>query len=186
MLGAIVSGGATVAGGQIGGNKGAVPGTTPETASLGESTGASSAALGTASGAAGDAAAGDAGLGLGSLADTGAAAGSGEEAAALLSDPRTKTNVRPGAGKVTSMIRALDPKTFDYKDPGQPGAGPGCRVGVMAPALASTALGARAVRQDGPDEPMRLDTGNAVGLALAALPTLEARIRALEGRAHGR
>jgi hypothetical protein len=182
MLGHILPGAQTLGLlGQGGGASGA-PFGSEQAPAAGEATGSSSAALGSASGAAGDAAATDAGLGLGSLAG----AGVDEEAAALVSDPRAKKNVRPGRGKVTAMIRALDPKTFDYKDPGSPGEAPGRRVGVMAPALASTALGARAVRQDRPDEPMRLDTGNAIGLALAALPTLEARIRALEGRAHGR
>lgn len=184
MLGALISGGATVAGGQLGGGGAAsVPGgASSAVAGPGEgATAAGSSALtGSGSDFAGGAATED--LGLGGLTS----AGVDEEAAALVSDPREKKNVRPAAGKVTAMIRALDPKEFEYRHPGASGEEPGPRVGVMAPALAKTALGASAVRQDEPNEPMRLDTGNAIGLALAALPTLEARIRALEGRPHAR
>lgn len=155
-------------------------GTSTEAAAA-PSEGSSDAASGQAAGAAGESASANAGLGLGTL--SGAATDAEAEnlvADDVVSDPRAKKNIRPAAGKVTAMIRALGAKGFEYRDAGNGG---GQRVGIMTPALKATALGATAVI---PGHPEKMDTGNAVGLALAALPTLEARIRALEGNKHAR
>ena len=93
----------------------------------------------------------------------------------MVSDEDEKTDIH-GADAAAAFGR-VPGKTFEYKHPGEGGAAPGERVGVMAqdverqPALRSMVI-------DG--KPMKLDIGNALGLALAALGDHEREIEDLK------
>jgi hypothetical protein len=91
-----------------------------------------------------------------------------------LSDEDEKKDIRGAAADTRAAIAALRPYTFEYDDPSN---GPGERVGVMAQDMAKTRAG-RGVVMDG--KPMRLDIGNAIGLALAGLSDMERRLKAIE------
>jgi hypothetical protein len=79
----------------------------------------------------------------------------------VLSDERTKTNVRPA--DLVNLADHAPGYTFEYKSAAD---GPGHRVGVMAQDVARSPLGASMVRL-GDNGEMSLDGANAVGAALA-------------------
>lgn len=85
------------------------------------------------------------------------------------SDERKKTGTK-GITKpeLEEFFAALKPKTFNYKDPSEPGALPGLRVGFIAQDVKDTELGKDLVSKD--DEGMlRYDPENLQGILLAAL-----------------
>ena len=96
----------------------------------------------------------------------------GGEALAMMSDEDEKTDIAGAFGKVPG-------KTFEYKHPGADGEPAGKRIGVMAqdvdrqPELRSMVIEGK---------PMKLDVGNALGLALAAISAHEKEIEALKGK----
>lgn len=103
--------------------------------------------------------------------------GGAGQAAALVSDEREKTDV--SGADAAAAFGKVHGNTFEYEHPGTEGEPAGARVGVMAQDLRKTPIG-RMVVVDG--KPMKLDIGNALGLALAALGDHEREIEELRGR----
>lgn len=99
---------------------------------------------------------------------------------AALSDKNEKKDIKGIKQKLDATFEALNPATFEYKNPDEPGAAEGPRVGVMAQDLQKTPLG-KSVVIDG--KPLKLDIGNALGLALDGMSMLTDRIKKLEARA---
>jgi hypothetical protein len=130
------------------------------------------AAAGQASGAAGYGASSSAGLGLGSLADEGVSA----EAESLVSDRRAKRRIKSGNRPLDTLADALHPVEFQYKDQAN---GSGERIGVIAQDADKGGPLGRGMVEHGPDG-LRLDSGNAVGAALAGFAELHKRVEALE------
>jgi hypothetical protein len=110
-------------------------------------------------------------------AEIGAAASTG---AALLSDRRAKTDVRPGDLDVDAFLRDLKAYNFKYKDPTAPGAAPGQRTGIMVQDLERNRLGRSLVRETPAGK--AIDVNQATGAALAALASLNARVSKVEAR----
>lgn len=103
--------------------------------------------------------------------------GAGSALTSILSDKNEKTDIsRATPQELRKMLRALSPSTFEYDDEAN---GEGERVGVMAQDMKKSKLGRTAVI-DG--KPMKLDVGNALGLALAALKMTDDRVSKLEAR----
>lgn len=99
---------------------------------------------------------------------SGAASG-GASLAKVASDEREKTNVQPAnSSAFDKLADALKGFSFDYKHPGEvPGEAPGPRVGVMAQDAQKGGPMGMAMVSKGSDGVLRLDTGNALGAALA-------------------
>jgi hypothetical protein len=97
----------------------------------------------------------------------GLAGGAGSAIAA--SDRREKTDVKPASGEAFDKLAdALKGFGFEYKHPGTvPGEAPGPRVGVMAQDALKGGPAGKAMVDQGNDGVLRLDTGNALGAALA-------------------
>lgn len=95
-----------------------------------------------------------------------------------------------GGGGVGSMMggmaeggeieEAVEPKSYDYKDPNQPGAAEGRQFGITAQDLEKSEAGASVV-EDTPQGKM-IDSPHAIGLLLASVGRLNERIKALEGK----
>jgi hypothetical protein len=103
----------------------------------------------------------------GALWDTGIkAAGT---AAMMMSDGDKKREKKSvSEDDLQEFFAAVKPKTFKYKDPSEPGALPGLRVGFIAQDVKDTDLGKDLVSED--DEgTLRYDTENLQGILLAAL-----------------
>lgn len=98
---------------------------------------------------------------------------------ASLSDKNAKKNIKPVKAELDATFEALSPKTFEYKNPAAPGAGPGERVGIIAQDMAKTPLG-KDVVIDG--SPMKLDMGNALGLALAGIASMRKELDTLKSK----
>jgi hypothetical protein len=115
----------------------------------------------------------------GSAALGGLALGGG--GGALKSDERAKTNVdRAGVDKdMQEFLSALDPASYDYKQPEKDGAGR--HWSVMAQSAAKTAAGRSFVEET--PEGLALDTRKATGVALTALAHLHRRQDKLESLA---
>ncbi len=109
------------------------------------------------------------------LVNTGLGLSSGT---AYTSDRREKTDVKPAP--MQDFLDKLASFSFEYKHPGTQGEPAGPRVGVMAQDMAKTPVGRTAVI---PGSPMKLDMGNATGLALAAVAHLNKEIKKLKGQA---
>jgi hypothetical protein len=99
--------------------------------------------------------------------------------AGLLSDERTKRNVRPGNLAASQTVGELNPYTFEYE--AGLGDGPGQRVGIMAQDLERVAP--QAV-MDTPQGKM-VNAAQGTGIALAASADQEQRIRGLESALAG-
>lgn len=104
----------------------------------------------------------------------------GAQALGSLSDKRAKKNVKPVKAELDATFEALNPKTFEYKDPDQAGAGHGERVGILAQDMQKSPLGKETVI-DG--KPLKLDIGNALGLALAGLASMRKELDTLKKKA---
>jgi hypothetical protein len=100
--------------------------------------------------------------------------------AGVLSDERQKTAVAPGDAEIADMLDKLHARKFQYKDPGAAGAAPGKRAGVMAQDLEKSMAGKALVLET--PEGKAIDSPQAVGAMLAALASLHARTKRLEGR----
>lgn len=83
--------------------------------------------------------------------------------------------------RVRDVLRSVAPTEFNYRDPDQPGARDGRRLGVMAQDLERTELG-RQMTQRGPDGNLRIDPAAATGALLAAASDLQQRMDRLESR----
>lgn len=104
----------------------------------------------------------------------------GAQALGSLSDKNEKKDIKPASkDELDNTFKALTPETYEYKDPNMQGAAPGLRVGFMAQDLAKTKLGKDAVI-DG--KPMRVDIGNALGLALAGLASMRKELDTLKSK----
>lgn len=101
-------------------------------------------------------------------------------AAAMLSDERAKTDVKDGTGDAQAMLDSISAKTYEYKDPAQPGAGEGQHTSPMAQDLEKTPMGASMV-QDTPDGKV-VDYGKGFGALMAGMAALNKRFDALEGK----
>jgi hypothetical protein len=70
------------------------------------------------------------------------------------------------------MLDALKPVKFKYKDPKAEGAAPGQRYGVIAQDLEKTPMG-KSIVVTMPDGHKGIDTGQAVGVLLAAMARMK-------------
>lgn len=100
--------------------------------------------------------------------------------AVAMSDERAKTNVKDGTGDAQAMLDSISAKTYEYKDPSQPGAGDGQHTSPMAQDLEKTPMGASMV-QDTPDGKV-VDYGKGFGALMAGMAALNKRFDALEGK----
>jgi hypothetical protein len=109
---------------------------------------------------------------------------------AALSDERRKTDITEiltrdhgGGDELLDAFDAVSPYKFRYKDPSEPGARPGQRYGVMAQDLEKSPVGRSVVVNDGGEK--KIDTGAAVGVALAAIADMKKQMDALKARGKG-
>lgn len=114
--------------------------------------------------------------------EIGAAAGAGSAIlGGIISDKDKKTAIGDGDDEIAAMLDKLKAHKFQYKNPGEPGAAPGKRAGVMAQDLEKSMAG-KALVVETPDGSKGIDSPQAVGAMLAALASLHARTKRLEGR----
>lgn len=89
----------------------------------------------------------------------------------MISDKTKKKDVADvPANDLEEFMASLDPKSFKYKDPNQPGASGGDNVGVMAQDVEKTPIGKTAVT-DTPDG-KAIDIKKLMGVVLAAIAEL--------------
>jgi hypothetical protein len=107
---------------------------------------------------------------------------SGLGAGIMKSDERAKTNVDRGGvdEDMRDFLQALDPASYDYKQPEKDGGGR--HWSVMAQSAAKTPAG-RSFVVNTPDGQLGLDTRKATGVALTALAHLNKRQDKLESLA---
>lgn len=99
------------------------------------------------------------------------------------SDRRAKTDVADGEDAAQSILDALSPKSYRYKDDARgPGVSPGRKVGVMAQDLEKTRAGKKLVGE-GPGGKKLIKGGEPTSTTLMAmLATLNKRMDRMEGR----
>ncbi len=97
------------------------------------------------------------------------AAGTVGGAAVGASDKRMKTKINDVSNSdIDEFLGAVKPKTFLYKDDGEPGTAPGKRIGFMMQDVQGTKLGDAMTRR-GPGGQLMYDKDNLSGVLLAAL-----------------
>lgn len=101
-------------------------------------------------------------------------------AGGILSDERTKKDVKPADAKIKDFLDKAGAHEYKYKDPGQPGAAPGKHVGPMAQELEKSELGSQMVGQS-PDGTKSVDFQRGLGTLVSALASLNKRIDQMEG-----
>src|SRR6185436_4006374 len=101
--------------------------------------------------------------------------------AALISDPRQKTDIKRAEAEIAEFTAELDPKSWRYKDPSRPGAAPGTRYGIVTTDLKRSAVGRSLVRKL-PDGTEAVDVPQSVGAILATLSAMNKRISQVEAR----
>lgn len=110
--------------------------------------------------------------GIGALTGLGGAALSNPK---LFSDKRLKTEIEDGDKDSTRLLEGLKAYTYRYKNERH---GKGRQLGVMAQDLQKVAPQAVVDTEEG----KAVDAGKLAGALAAALPTMHARIKKLEGR----
>lgn len=101
-------------------------------------------------------------------------------ALAALSDKRRKKLVKDmDEDDLEEFLGALRAKSYEYKDPDEPGAARGRRYGIMAQDLEKSRVGKSLVRT-GPGGSKMIDVPQAVGAVLAALKSVHDRAKASE------
>lgn len=98
------------------------------------------------------------------------------QAASMLSDRRTKTDIRDGEADADKALKGLSAHVYRYKDPKN---GEGERLGIMAQDLEAAGL-KHAVRET--ERGKEVDIGGLAGALAAMMPGLDKRISKLEGR----
>src|SRR6185295_403402 len=112
--------------------------------------------------------------------DIGSAIGAG---AAILSDRREKTDVSDGEAAAQSILDAMSPKSYRYKDGARgPGVSPGRKVGVMAQDLERTPAGKKLVGESGDGKKLIKGGAPTATTLMAMLATLNKRMDRVEGR----
>jgi len=97
------------------------------------------------------------------------------------SDRRAKTDVSDGEAAAQSILDAMNPKSFRYKDDVRgPGVSPGKKTGVMAQDLERSPAGKSLVK-DTPGGKV-IDGAGSTGTLMAMLATLNKRLDRVEGR----
>lgn len=96
------------------------------------------------------------------------------------SDINAKKNVRSAGEDIDEFLSALQPSTYQYKDPSATGAAPGQHTGVMAQDLERSSVG-RSLVTDTPQGKM-VDYRKATPAMLASLVHVNDRQRALEAK----
>lgn len=97
------------------------------------------------------------------------------------SDRRAKTDVSDGEAAAQSILDAMNPKSFRYKDGVRgPGVSPGKKTGVMAQDLERSPAGKSLVK-DTPGGKV-IDGAGSTGTLMAMLATLNKRLDRVEGR----
>jgi hypothetical protein len=93
-------------------------------------------------------------------------------AAPVASDERTKENIQGvNDNQLEEFFEAISPKTFEYRNPGEPGQTEGSKVGFLAQDVEGTGLGEMILRkQEG--QPMKYDQQALQGAMLAAITKL--------------
>lgn len=112
---------------------------------------------------------------LPSLLQVGGAMG---QAAVMASDARLKTDIDDGREKVDEFLDALDPVTFEYRNPGVDGEG--SFAGILAQDAEQSEIGREFV-MDTPRGKM-LDNRKVISALLASVARLNQRIRELEAK----
>lgn len=109
---------------------------------------------------------------LGGVGTLGAAGIGAAYAAPAASDEDTKENIQGISDQqLEEFFEAVSPKTFDYKNPGQPGQTEGPKAGFIAQDVEGTGLGEMILRkQEG--QPIKYDEQALQGLMLAAITKL--------------
>ncbi len=98
-----------------------------------------------------------------------------------VSSDENKKKVAAKANKqVNDMMDTLQPYAYEYKNPEEPGAAPGPRVGIMAQDLEKSSIGKTLVKNT-PNGKM-VDTVQGFGAVLAAQAELNRRLKKLEGK----
>lgn len=121
------------------------------------------------------------GKGNSAVQEGGKAAGAGIAKglmAMFSSDQNKKKNIKKSSKEAESFMNALQAKTYEYKDPSLPGAGPGRRMGVMAQDVEKSKMGKEFV-VDTPNGKM-LDLNKGFGAVLAAQANLHKRMKEIE------
>lgn len=100
--------------------------------------------------------------------------------AAAMSDKRNKTDIKDASSDIDSLLEALAPEKFKYKEgsKSKPGAGKGEYAGVMAQDLEKTKLGKSLVKET--KDGKVVDYGKGFGMLLAAQARLNERLDELE------
>ncbi len=98
--------------------------------------------------------------------------------AAMMSDERNKTNIEDGTAPVRSLLGALKPRAYDYKNPEADGRGR--HVGIMAQDLERSPMGREMIIET-PRGKM-IDMRKATGGLLAAVADLHGRLGQVEAR----
>jgi len=93
-------------------------------------------------------------------------------AAAIASDEGTKENVQGVTDQqLEEFFEAVSPKTFEYRDPGQPGQSEGEKIGFIAQDVEGTSLGEMILRKQ-QGQPIKYDEQALQGMMLAAITKL--------------
>ena len=104
----------------------------------------------------------------------------GAKALPLLSDERQKKAISGGDPAVSNLLDSLKAYSFEYKEPGAPGAAPGQRTGVMAQDLERSSAG-RALVSD-TSQGKVIDTNQSIGAIMASLAQLHERLKRQEAQ----
>lgn len=116
---------------------------------------------------------------MGGLLGAGARLGAAKlGAAAAASDKNMKENVKSAEGDIEKFLTALSAKKYNYKDPEEPGASEGIKVGIMAQDLEKSPMGKTLV-VEAPNGKM-VNTSEGFGALLAAQAHLHKKIGSLE------
>lgn len=108
-------------------------------------------------------------------------AAGGAVAGALLSDRRVKKNIRRADAEISALLGSIKPYGYKYKDPKATGAASGKQFGLMAQDLEKSKAGKTLVHNT-PGGKM-VDTNRAVLAALAALGSVDKRLKNVERKA---
>lgn len=102
------------------------------------------------------------------------AAGSAAGAAAAASDANLKTEIRNDKKSIDGFLKAINPKSYKYKDTGVMGTAPGQRYGILAQDIEKSDAGKSVVFET--KQGKMIDTNQSIGLIFAALGRLNQKL----------
>lgn len=98
--------------------------------------------------------------------------------AAMASDENGKENIEGADEDMDDFLSAIEPESYDYKNPQAPGAEGGRQYGVMAQDLERSKAGSSVV--DDSDSGKMINSTRALGVTMGALGRLASRVKNLE------